>query len=700
MKPRVIFPPNRLKLTREQEDVLMDHVKKRHDDTWKEMGKIGEQQYTGWLEKRQQAWAEYVNDFQHRKSMAKYGPLYSTFNDCSLNVPKRAINTYKARAADSLLGPREFASLIPEGSEDEHRPQLDPLIPEPPNPIKQADRYFNDALELAKATEQLREGIKRAAVGGECVHKITLKQVDDDGEDADQLIWLDGAGQPMRDALGRLVYANDKFEDDPDRLEGEILSRDPSVVKLPDAHLSDYAYPVPPELRKQLDIHAVDYAAFVCSPTAECIHRTDYIAHEFDLELDQLRNMTHGRKLSAEAREWVQNLGANNTVAQTDPNRPQMMRGEIERQLSAPRIIHCAESWLRFDARESGISEEICVLWDIQTGYPVHYDVNQEVTPTRTKRRPFECVRIVPVPNRWYGMGFYDVLSTMHAYIDRQVARLEIRTSTSGRFTYIREGKLKDVEGGWDIELNSPKIYTATTALQPNEKPLEHIELPPMDEKVWDLLNLMMQQAQLHSGTMLPSDVSASGLNKSDTLGEQELLANESELLSGDTTQDLRCGIEEVLRHGARVVFTEFDQNYAAELLGAQNAQALVDWLQKNPPKTLLRHVKLTMTKARSRVQFASNTQALQTVVGARSWADVLAEAQQGVLPPDFVNRVKPLFRGVLESNDIEGADTIIEIPPPPPPMPGMPVMPPGPAPVMPPNPNAAAIPTEPALSA
>lgn len=659
----------------------MDHVQKRFKDIRTEMGYVSEDVFDGWLEERRQAWAEYDNDFEHRKNVAKYGPLYRTFNDCSLNIPKRAIRVYKARACESLLntGSQPFAGLLPEGEEDQRKLAAMPGVDTPPDPIKLAERLWNHKLKRAKAGLRFRESIESSAVGGEVVNKITLKFCEDDEDDEEAQIWMDGAGEPLRDSRGMFVFATEKFEPDPERMEGEILSRDPSVIKDATCALSDETYPVEKvSKRKDLDIKGIDYRNFICSPTAADIHSTDYIAHTFDFPLDKLWEMTAGMTLGPEARSWSEGLKSQSVTAKAGAERPNEYRGEKERGPSAPITLHLAESWLRIDTRDRGKCDEICVLWDVTTGYPIHYDVNREVTPTRTSRRPFEEQKVIPINGRWGGTGFYKLLSNEHQYTDRQLARLETRTSSSGRLTYMREGTLKDVEGGWDIDLNAPKIYTATSLLQKGEKPLEHVELPAMDERIWDLFNMRLQQSQLMSGTLTAGDAAAAGLNPSETATGQELLAAESELMSNDTTQDVRHGIEMTLQQSLIVVFANYDADEAAELLGAENAKVLTEWLATIKPKDLAQHVKLLMSKSKSRMQIEANTQAIQLVTGGKPWLDLVAMVAAGQLSQESLDAVRPLYLGILENNDIEGADQILKFTPPPtlqmmPPLPGSP---------------------------
>lgn len=688
MATKAVIASRTLRLNEVQESGLMQRVIKRHGDTKTEMGFLQEKAYDGWMEERRQYRAEYANDFSHRKdprNFAKYGPLYQSYNDSSVNLPKRAIRVYSARAREGMLNSQPLVGLMPEGEEDENKAMAVPGLKVPPDPIKLANRFWNRRLADAAADMHFRAGIEQCGVVGEVVYKITKKLAeDDDTKEPEQKIWQDGEGQPLRDTRGRFVFADEEFEPNSEALEGEVLKRDPSVVKPPDAALSDDDYPVEARMPKtMLDIQGLDYRSFICSPTAAGIHKdkTDYIAHEYDYTLDNLWKHTAGAKLTPEARAWREGLKSQSVQNKTEAGQPNEADGEKERGPSAPVVLHCAESWLTYDARGSGVCEEIYVQWDITTGHPIHYETAREMSVTGD--RPFEVDRIIPVPDRWWGMSFYKLLANDHSFVDRQIVRLDSRTGTSGRFTYYRKGTLEDVEGGWDIELNSPRIHTATPLLKDGQHPVENVYLEAMDQQIWKLLEMRMQQAQLSTGTVTSGDAAAANLNPSETAAGQEMLQAESELMSSDTMQDARYGLEQTLKQSLVATFMDFrskdeairqrTEEEAREMLGVENGNILIEWVKTHHPKSMLNYVKLLMTAAKNRKRAEANAQALQITTGGMPWIQLVQTA------PQMAEQFKPLYKGVLETNEVEGIEGILKIPTAPTPasiMPGAPTLP------------------------
>ncbi|MEI6870888.1 MAG: hypothetical protein WCL08_01265, partial [Verrucomicrobiota bacterium] len=609
-KPRVLMQ-GKLKLTRELEDRLMQHIMERRNGILDEMGWVAKGQYKSgsFLGKRDQYQREYANDFLHRQMHKGYGRLYQYFNT-SMNVPKRAIRVYKARAAENLVDTEPFTGFMPEGEEDEG------------DSIKAAERYFHRKLKESEARHSFREGIEQCGIAGEAVIKI-IKRPDPVNTQKEERIWM-SQGQPLRDTRNRWVSESDDWEEDPTALQGQRLKRDPLVTKPEDAVLSEEVVNVTQAVKKtQLDMQALSSFDFLCSPTAADIHTTDFIAHDFDFYLDQLLVQTADLKLNPEAKQWIENLKmSDDGRAKSNSGQPRENQGEVERKRDAPTMLHLEESYLRFDAADSGISVELYVLWDVDGQYPIYYDFLTEVSPT--EKRPFEVMRIIKVKDRWSGIGFYELLSNEHPFIDRQLNRIDARESSSGRMTWMREGAIQEVQRGIAFEVPSLRVWTIDKSVEKVSEAFGFVALPAMDENIFKLLQIAMQAAQLMTGTMTPGDAEASNLDATKTATGINALSAESELMSGDTTQDLMRGIEASLRQAVIVIFHNYDEQEGNLLLGAETGELLKKWLADNKPENLLYHVRLLMTKSRSKTQMASNQQAINVIVGQVPWVQLV----------------------------------------------------------------------------
>ena len=631
-----------LKLTPAQEERMLLHLQARHNAVrnaqgWQELGN-----FTGWLAKRKQAQAEYNNDFAHRANEKRYGTLYKIYNN-SVNVPKRAIRVFKARCCDNLINSDPFAALFPEGIEDAAEE------------IRYAERYWHKQLKAAEAQYHFRAGIEQAAISGETIMKSTLRFPSKFKPQKNQSVWMTPDGQALQDSRGRWIYESDAWEPNETDMESEQLRRDPSIKKPPGAMLTTDKHPFKPILKKtELEVRKIGYADFVCSPLEEDIHTADYVAHVFDMSLDILWQETGGVTLTPRAKEWRANLKSKGSVnAKSDAGQPVARSGEVEPDRDASLKLGLAESWFRFDPYDNGELYELYCLWDTSDATPISYEMMETVSPSG--KRPFEVIRVIPVPDRWYGMGFYELLSNEHEFVDRQWTRIDARNGSSGRITWKKKGAFTADAQGKPLDLSSNRIFEI--ADEDPTKAFGYFVLPPMDESIWKMLEFCLQSAQLMSGTMTPGDANNANLESAKLATGINALEAESELMSSDTTLDVKRGVTAALEQSVIVVFANFDVEAARMQLKQSQADKLAEWLKSNPPDTLLDAVRLTMTKARSKTQMEANQQAIQVITGGMPWTEVVAQF------PQFAEQLKPLYQGILDNLDIQHADKILSIP-------------------------------------
>jgi hypothetical protein len=373
--------------------------------------------------------------------------------------------------------------------------------------------------------------------------------------------------------------------------------------------------------------------------------------------LDELWEFTDGVPLTEEAQFWLEGLKrAAEGNAESGEGQPIESRGERERGIDAPGQIGFCEQWMRFDALDRGRADEICVLWDVKNEYPVYYDFMENVS--QSGRRPYEVLRICPVRGRWYGVGFYELLSDLHPFIDRQINRIDARNGTGGRLTYMKKGTFVEERLGIPISLNSNRIYTVEEGVQGriDGERFGHVAIPQMDDHIWQLLNNAKQTAQLMMGTLASGDADNSHLPSNRTATGQKILQNESELMSSDIKHDMVRGTINSLRQAMQVVFHELDEEEANLILGDGNGTKLKQWLDENKIENLLNHVRLLLTKTRSKEQLDANTQLIGIL---ERWMQLVTNPMTAA----FAEAWKPVYKAMIQSLDFANADQLLIMP-------------------------------------
>lgn len=605
---------------------------------------------TGWALIRREDHAQFENDFSHRTNSKRFSSIFRLFNE-SLNVPKRAVNIFTARTCENLLNTDPFLSLTPEGTEDDS------------DSVKAAEKLFHTEITTSGTRAHYRDGVRQAALS-EAVMKTTLVQEEEDPEVGEFSVLLESpGGKPVRDSLGGYIFKDvDKVIPHPGVLGVRTLERDTNVA-IPD----DAIWSLPRRLQKpgavtfRLEQRPVGWENFFCSTLEADIHKAPCIFHEFDEDLDDLLRRTRGMKLTRTAKEWLTNVAmSGENYPKAEGGQPHYFRGERPVEMGGTVKIHMCEMWMRYDVLKTGYTQEICVTWAVAHGgtklVPVFYDLMKDCSPTG--KRPFNVWRVIPVKDRWYGFGFYALLSNEHAFIDDSWTRIRARSSASGRFDWMRKDSWEGLEFGQPANLSDGRVHYLKTNVQGSAG--DHagsIAFPELDQNIWKMLEMAISNARAMSGTVMPSDVQEGGSPAGHTATGMNALMNESQLMANDATQDIMEGILESLRAAFIAVFSHLDKQWCNEQLGADKGEQLMNWLKDNPPRRWSRHVKLLLTKSRSRQALESVMNANKLITGGLSWLQIVTQY------PQWIDQLRALFHDALAAMDISQAKKILEIP-------------------------------------
>ncbi len=136
--------------------------------------------------------------------------------------------------------------------------------------------------------------------------------------------------------------------------------------------------------------------------------------------------------------------------------------------------------------------------------------------------------------------------------------------------------------------------------------------------------------------------------------------------MSNDTTQDVIRGIVATLKQAIMAVFDapgeEAESVLATRinsLLGADDGKVLLEWLKTNKPEDFSTHVKLLLTKARSKQALQAASQANAIITGGMSWMQIVTQI------PQYAPILKPFFVDQLNALDQSNAENVLKIIPP-----------------------------------
>ena len=349
----------------------------------------------------------------------------------------------------------------------------------------------------------------------------------------------------------------------------------------------------------KLDVHPVGWENFFCSILEPDIHTADCIFHEYDENYDSLLKRTQGVRLNSDARLWLDNLKqSSQRFQQAEGVNLTGTVGNETLKCSGRSVSTFANSGCGMTFMTEGRLTKFASCGQSDRGgnqlWPIYYDLMTNASPTG--KRPFEVIRVIPVRDRWYGFGFYDLLSNEHRFIDDAWSRIRARSSASGRMDYIRRDAFEGLEYGQPASLSSGRLYVVKSGVPPTT---------PVSSLIGSIPS---RDGRAHLGDVedVPSDGTAHVRHHdrrgrgfirfpaNNTATGQNLLSNESDLMSNDTTQDVIRGITATLKQIIVAVFSTPDaasklilQESANVLLGVEAAKTLLDWLKPTSHSSL-----------------------------------------------------------------------------------------------------------------
>ncbi len=618
-----------LPLTGTQERKLVDLVLKRLEESISSQKFRRMESSNSWLERRNEAMRQYGSDFSTR---VEAGTIYE-FSNLSMNLPKRYCDITCARAFDELLGSEQLLGVTQEGAEDSKEE------------ASAIERFGSHKLKEVRIKEVLREATLGACIRGESVVKTTWEK---------QYLRYRKTCHVLTDEVGRFVFASDGnpvTNTDP-MFEGEDgvtrLSRDEKIRIPENPTYKETVAEFRRVVKSGLDVVCLDHRDFVCNTAEKDIHEADFCAHVFDWPSDKVRGVLAGVLDTENAKLFLQKLGRGNVSHITGgawASQPDDLKGEQERDMDAIPLHQFAECYIRCCVSEDGGTDEIMVVVDVDNKQALFYDYLGNVSPTG--KRPFQVVRVNPVPGRWYGTGFYEKFQDRHKFVDLFFNRVNFRSSLSGNIRIENPEATEEGMAGEEIEFGTNKTYKLRPGFKIKDV-FQVIQVPNDATESKDMLNLLLQTTQLEAGMVSAGDAGIGSLPSAGLATGIKSLDRVANIVLKSIFFDLVQGFERILFDAVTVVLAKYDTSDAISMMGVKKAEMLE---KCRDIYSLPYRVKVVLSNARDIDVIKANSQAMEVVGNYLN------------LAPQIAIRIRPLFIQMLESLQISGVEDLLPIP-------------------------------------
>ena len=665
-KAKVLIP-SALVLTREQEDALINHAKRRGRELAEDLG-LRDFDSPQWhegafdsngqfrrrhLDTRHMAMMAYQKKYDWRPSV-----LGGIFEESNLHIPitRRILQQIIARMINYFVGTDPYFAATDVGIEDQDL-------------AERLDRWLKWILDTENDTKAAISAIiERALVCGEAdvalyyTSRVSyyqakkqillgpdgepwLSQKDGDfilqGEDEfvlEQVPVLDPTtGLPAMQPGTNMVLKRDGVTPHPgtETYQEQIIWRRAIIQAGPQADLlMPYDFLVP------LNCKDIDLA--------------DCVVHHYD---EPLINLVHRLQQGVESSPeemmsycaaLMQRLlpsGTTNLTAADNKGRPDL--GEpvdgLGQDKQEPQI-----NWTRYclfyDALNTGNLSNIILIMDKEGTTPLFYDYIENFTPD--KRRPYRRVRVNPVAGRSDGQGLVELFEDLQTDADLVFNRWNFSLSSAARVDFWHPENTVEGDTDPNLELGGGRAYRMKAGKEMKDIIQSHYLTDIKSMPLREMLEFILQLAMNMSGVSNVNDGQTAGLDTTKLATGVRNLEKSGQELTDKTVSDLRPGIEDLLQSLMLLAAAHLEGEKTFRFFNGDVGSLTT--IKPEEVRNLTLDVKMELTKYRGEQELQQNSQAAN------------AAAQFFAQSPEAQARTAPLYRQILKANGIKNADDII----------------------------------------
>lgn len=447
--------------------------------------------------------------------------------------------------------------------------------------VREFSRYKADQ---AKLKNSAMTALDMACILGEAVVKTThLEDMSWHWKTGEILVEADGK-TPVFDVEGRYIFRDAMWTTQ--TIEQQPNPNYPPEVKVVKVLRRDNATIMPPGaqwVRQRVRVNTLHYRGpkseaiwftdFLCPLNAESVHKADIVAHLYDADAMEIAawftqgrfNYLNNEQQTALHHEKALNTlhrvltSASPTTGSSTTTMPRTVHGETDTPRASASMVQVAECWLRYDADEDGVQEEICVVIDLVTQRPLYYNFTANITPDG--RRPFDVLRCLPVLNRWYGVGMMEYLEPEQLFIDLQVNRWNLSLSRAGKVVFWNPEKTLEGEQDRNLRLNSGATYRLRDGASV-EDVIKVVELYASQQAadIKDIISFYMQLMQLKTGVLSVADESISDMNATKLATGIRAIQKAGDEIFASWQEEVYLGLRDVVRKFVGVALARMDR--------------------------------------------------------------------------------------------------------------------------------------------
>lgn len=524
-----------------------------------------------------------------------------------------------AQARNDIFGTSPYFAAVPQGISDEKLG-------------RDITRHAHWKFGQTGMKDCMIDALKLACDLGTAFPKITWKREVEKYEQI-KVVALNSEGTPItQEETGEYIYAEN----------AAMIAELGDEIQGWEEMLIEESMPV----YNNIQAHCIDYEDIAFDPTAPEMNLlyTD-VYHRFEmglLDAKRVYNLTDEQY--NQARDLIHNQGTGISKPRDHRDETKPNNGHADEENANP-TIRLVEGYLRVNPK--GVDGDPIRIWcvfspDLTTILSLDYLANR----TPGAKLPIFSVPWYKVPNRICGKGYFERFEDVENFIDEQYNLVihKDRNASTPMGGYDVEGLAEEIEED-DVHVDPDKLWALKSGKK-IEDVFSFMKMPDASSRTIDILQMMLQMAQMRTGITSASQGELSGVPQGNTAtGVNQLISRGATLLKWpiDTVKDSITKPYE----------------YAVHLLYAnQDALETFTWSEGRSPEiiqidpqnvhNMVMDVRMTMTQAQQQTQ-------LQSAQGAINFI----QSYMG-MPEHEKIAVRSVFIQALQSLGFNNADEIV----------------------------------------
>lgn len=319
--------------------------------------------------------------------------------------------------------------------------------------------------------------------------------------------------------------------------------------------------------------------------------------------------------------------------------------GDAEEERLLNLRVRLIEGWVKVDPFGDGTARRLYLVFPpVNSDWLVYGNYLANLSPKA--ELPVKCHTWEPVPGKLYGRGFFAKYAHVQTQVDDTWNQVGFRNRMHANpITAYHPENLEKDENDGDLAIY-PGMNVKPKANKTLKDVLEFAEMPDLDDRSMELMQIGIQMVQLRSGVSSASQGDMSGMPENNTATGIRQLMSRAAVLLKKPSRNLRRSFGGAFSYNVKLTYANFDRQEAF-VWGEGANQEMIEMTPE-----MVADLDIDVRMLLTQEQNASKLEGATAAIGAfMQWV---------TLPELEKQSARPLFLQAIKALEFDQADEII----------------------------------------